>query len=63
MQVKNAEALERALAELLENPARRAELGRRAREVVAENLGAVERMVEMILPPLARRNIYIAPKK
>ena len=63
VQVKNPEELERALAELLANPTRRAELGRHALEVVAENLGAVERTVEMILPQLARRNIYIVPKK
>ena len=63
VQVKNPEELEHALAELLANPARRAELGRHALEVVAENLGAVERTVEMILPQLARRNIYIVPKK
>ena len=63
VQVKNPEELERVLAELLENSTRRAELGRRALEVVAENLGAVERTVEMILPQLARRSIYIVPKK
>ena len=63
VQVKNPEELEHALAELLANPTRRAELGRHALEVVAENLGAVERTVEMILPQLARRNIYIVPKK
>ena len=63
VQVKNPEELERALAELLANPTRRAELGRHAPEVVAENLGAVERTVEMILPELARRNIYIVAKK
>lgn len=63
VQVKNAAELERALAELLENPARRAELGRRALDVVAENLGAVERTVEMILPELARQSIYIVPPK
>ncbi len=63
VQVKNAEQLELALAELLANPARRAELGGHALDVVAENLGAVERTVEMILPHLARRDIYIVPKK
>jgi 3-deoxy-D-manno-octulosonic-acid transferase len=63
VQVKSPEELERVLAELLENQARRAELSRRALEVVAENLGAVERTVAMILPQLARRNIYIVPKK
>ncbi len=63
VQVKNAEQLELALAELLANPARRAELGGHALDIVAENLGAVERTVEMILPHLARRGIYIVPKK
>jgi 3-deoxy-D-manno-octulosonic-acid transferase len=63
VQVHNAAELEHALTELLENPARRADLGRRALEVVAENLGAVERTVEMILPELARRNLYLVPKK
>jgi 3-deoxy-D-manno-octulosonic-acid transferase len=63
VQVKNPAELERALAELLENPARRAELGRRALKVVGENLGAVERTVDMILPQLASRGIYVVPKK
>jgi 3-deoxy-D-manno-octulosonic-acid transferase len=62
VQVKNPAELELTLAELLADPARRAELGQRALEVVAENLGAVERTVEMILPQLAQRNIYIVPK-
>jgi 3-deoxy-D-manno-octulosonic-acid transferase len=61
VQVKNAAGLEGALAALLENPARRAELGRRAAMAVAENLGSIERTVEMILPELARRNVYMAP--
>lgn len=62
VQVKDAAGLERALGELLGNPARCAELGGRAKAAVAENLGAIERTVEMILPELARRNIYIVPK-
>ena len=63
VQVKDAQSLEHALAELFENPARRAELGGRAREIVSDNLGAVERTVEMILPHLSRRNMYVVPKK
>jgi 3-deoxy-D-manno-octulosonic-acid transferase len=60
VQVKNAAQLERVLGELLEQPAVRAELGRHALEVVAENQGAVQRTVTMILPELARRDMYLA---
>jgi 3-deoxy-D-manno-octulosonic-acid transferase len=63
VQVKDAAALERVLGELLANPARRAELGRNAEKVVAENLGAVERTVEMILPHLKENGFFIAPEK
>jgi 3-deoxy-D-manno-octulosonic-acid transferase len=63
VQVKSPEALEQALAELLENEPRRAQLGRNALAVVAENLGAIERTVEMILPSLAARGVMVLPKK
>jgi 3-deoxy-D-manno-octulosonic-acid transferase len=63
VQIQNAEELEQTLAELLANPARRSELGRHALEVVAENLGAVERTVEMMLPYLAQRGIMVVPAK
>ena len=62
VQVKNPEALERVLEELLAKPVRRAELGRRALEVVAQNQGAIGRTVEMILPELARRGVYVVPE-
>lgn len=63
MQVKSPDELEHALENLLGDAARREALGRAAREVVAENLGAVERTVEMILPQLARKGILVQPKK
>jgi 3-deoxy-D-manno-octulosonic-acid transferase len=63
VQVKNVQALEKTLAELLANPARRAELGKNALAVVAENLGAVRRTVAMILPELEQRGIYVVPPK
>lgn len=63
VQVQSPDELERTLAALLADPARRAELGRHALEVVAENLGAVERTVEMMLPHLAQRGILVVPKK
>ena len=63
VQVKNPEELEHVLGELLGDAERRAALGRAALEVVAENLGAVERTVAMILPHLARRGIFVEKKK
>ena len=52
VQVRDAAGLEKALAELLADEMRRAELGRNAQEVVRENLGAVERTVNMIVQRL-----------
>jgi 3-deoxy-D-manno-octulosonic-acid transferase len=63
VQVKSPEELEKAVAGLLADPSRRAELGRNALEVVGQNLGALERTVEMILSQLAPRGIYVAPQK
>jgi 3-deoxy-D-manno-octulosonic-acid transferase len=62
VQVPNAEALEKTLAELLADDARRAALGHAALEVVGQNLGAMERTVEMILPQLAAQGIHVEPK-
>ncbi len=61
LQVADADALEKALAGLLADKARRAELGRNALKVVAENLGALDSTVEMILGQLKARGIYVAP--
>ena len=63
VQVADAAALERAVAGLLEDANRRAEMERNARRVVAQNLGAINRTVEMILDKLRARQIYIAPEK
>lgn len=63
VQVRNPELLEAAVTELLANKERRAELGRNALQVVAENLGAVDCTVEMILEKLRTRGIYIVPGK
>ncbi len=63
VQVNSPDELERVLGELLADARRRAALGRAALEVVAENLGAVERTVEMILPHLERRGIWVEKKK
>ncbi len=61
VQVRDGAELERAVAELLANPARCAELGRNAQRVVRENAGGIERTVAMILPHLAHEETYIAP--
>lgn len=49
VQVQDAVALETALAELLQKPERRAELGKNALAVVKSNQGSVEKTVEMIV--------------
>jgi 3-deoxy-D-manno-octulosonic-acid transferase len=60
LQVHNPEELEKTVAELLADPARREELGRNALAVVAENLGAIDRTVEMILEQLKKCETYVA---
>jgi 3-deoxy-D-manno-octulosonic-acid transferase len=59
VQVQDPESLKNAIAELLTDEKRRAELGRNAHKVVDENLGAVNRTVNMILEQLKKRQIYI----
>ena len=60
IQVRNPAELEDAIAGLLADESRRAELGRNAQRVVQENLGAIDRTVEMILEHLKKHEIYIA---
>ena len=52
VQVPDAAELERAFAALLADPARAAEVGAIAQAVVKENLGSIDRTVEMILAHL-----------
>ena len=61
VQVLNAAELESALAQLLADPARREQLGRNAVRVVRENLGGVERTVDMIVERLKHKEFYVAP--
>lgn len=63
VQVKDAAELETALADLLNNPARAAELGRNALRVVRENAGAIERTVDMMAECLSESDIHIAPRR
>jgi 3-deoxy-D-manno-octulosonic-acid transferase len=59
-QVRNASELEQLLGELLDDGERRDYMGRRARAVVQQNLGAIERTVEMIVRQLEGREVYVA---
>jgi 3-deoxy-D-manno-octulosonic-acid transferase len=63
IQVNSPEELEKIIGELLADQARRAELGRNALEVVAENLGAIDRTVDMILEQLKKCETYVAAGK
>jgi 3-deoxy-D-manno-octulosonic-acid transferase len=63
VQVPDAPELEKVLGELLADPARCAALGQAALQVVAENLGAVERTVDLMLPHLKRRGLQVFEKK
>jgi 3-deoxy-D-manno-octulosonic-acid transferase len=63
VQVRNAAELESALAQLLADPARREQIGRNAVKVVRENLGAIERTVDMIVNALKNSSIFVAGKR
>ena len=59
VQVADESELERVLGELVADPARRAAMGHAGKAVVAENLGAVHRTMEMILPYLEKRGMHV----
>jgi 3-deoxy-D-manno-octulosonic-acid transferase len=61
VQIADEAELERAFRELLGDPARRAAMGATAKTVVAENLGAITRTVEMILPALEKYGMRVEP--
>ena len=63
IQVPDAAELEKVFAELLGSEARRRELGERAATVVRENMGAVDRTVDMIVRHLDTGEHYVAPVK
>jgi 3-deoxy-D-manno-octulosonic-acid transferase len=62
IQVQNEAELEGVFARLLENPNDAAKIGANALAVVRENLGAIERTVDMIVTHLSDSEVYIAPK-
>ena len=57
----DARELEKVFAGLLGNEARRREFGERAAQVVRENMGAIDRTVDMIVSHLDTGELYIAP--
>jgi len=59
VQVKDAAELEVTLARLLEDKPRRAQLGHNAVQVVRENLGGIERTVEMIMDKFDSNEFYV----
>lgn len=63
IQVKDAVGLESAVAELLSNATRREQLGQNALQVVRENLGAVDRTVDMIINGIEGSGVYVAPTR
>jgi len=63
VQVPDAAGLEKALIQLLSDPNRREQLGRNALRVVRENLGAIDRTVDMIVKHLEGGELYVTPKR
>lgn len=62
VQVADASGLERALEEILSDPARAAKLGRNALQVVKNNQGGIERTVDMIVEHLDDGEMYVTGK-
>lgn len=63
IQVQTPEELEKVIGDLLADENQRIQLGQNAQAIVRENLGALNRTVEMILKQLPGRGVYIAPIK
>jgi 3-deoxy-D-manno-octulosonic-acid transferase len=61
--VSNAAELEEAAARVLTDPALARQMGQNAEKVVSENLGAIERTVDMILQKLDDKGVYVVPDK
>ena len=61
VQARDAAELEKVLGELLADGQRREELGRNALKVVHENLGAIDRTIDLIVNHIDNGELYIAP--
>jgi 3-deoxy-D-manno-octulosonic-acid transferase len=62
LKVSSPAELEQALEHILADPAFAAELGRNAQRVVKENLGSIERTVDMIVERLDDKGVYVVPE-
>ena len=63
VQVRDVVELERVLGDLLADQAWRTELGQNALAVVKENVGAIDRTVDLILGHLQTAELYVAPDR
>jgi 3-deoxy-D-manno-octulosonic-acid transferase len=63
IQVGDAAELETAIVTLLQNPDSAQALGRNAVAVVRQNLGGIERTVDMIVTNMEGSDIYVAPSR
>ena len=63
IQVRNATELEAAFSTLLSDPDQAATIGANALKVVRENLGSIDKTVEMIVKQLDGTDVYVAPKR
>ncbi len=63
VQVQDEDGLEKAIGDLLGDENHRGKLGENALKVVRENLGAIERTVDMIVSHLDGGEMYVAPKR
>ncbi len=63
VQVHNVDQLEAAIAKLLGSPDRCESLGKNAQKVIRENLGAIDRTVDMIVGKIDDTDLYVASKK
>ena len=61
LQVRDVEELTQAVDRFLSNPAEAQRFGRNAVAVVQQNLGSIERTVEMVVKELEGSDIYVAP--
>jgi 3-deoxy-D-manno-octulosonic-acid transferase len=61
VQVRDETQLEQSLRELLRNPARREEMGKKGVEVVQANKGSIERTIDMLVEQFQGEDIYVTP--